>query len=95
MELVVEVNIQPTSSEPSPPQKDSKRERGPMFSEGNVSFAKYLERLEIHPEFWSLFDLAAFIAGAVGGGLVAYNRYHHIGSPVPIAASLTGLVIGA
>ncbi|MFI0265868.1 hypothetical protein [Streptomyces luteogriseus] len=90
------MSIQPASSEPNSPKKgpeDKPRRR--IFGEGNKAFTKYLGHVEIHPEYWSLFELLAFIGGAVGGGLIAYNRYRHIGSPVPVAASLTGLVIGA
>ncbi|MGW2620937.1 hypothetical protein [Streptomyces sp. NPDC001500] len=44
---------------------------------------------------WSWLEFVALVGGGLGGGWVAYDRYPHNSSPIPIAASLVGLTIGA
>lgn len=80
-------------------RKDSSSEtsvwRKKPLTEGNVAFKEYRGLLKLQPVFWSWLELAAFILGALGGGWVAYDRYPHLGSPIPISASLVGLTVGA
>ena len=60
-----------------------------------MALKEYSRLVKLHPSSWSWLEFAAFAVGVFGGAWVAYHRYPHIGSPIPVSASLVGLTIGA
>jgi len=77
----------PVVSNPAPSER--------WFSQGNEAFSSYFKKINLNLRYWWWGSVVALVAGAVGGGLVAYHRRPHLGSPIQISASLAGLVVGA
>lgn len=78
-----------------PAEKKDSRLRAKPFSQGNVPLRRYFRLVKVNPASWSWLEFITFVGGGLGGGWVAYQRYAHNSSPIPIAASLVGLTIGA